>query len=173
MDLVERGKRIKIAREAAGFKQSDIALLLNMSEKNYSHIECGRHDIPRYCIDKLCIVLKIPRLELIKDDSYERDVFDSIFQSVDFGNMVYTKTAKTLYTDLEWMYFEEICNILKVDDKKRHLLILPFLEFMQNVDLARKDETGFAQYMRGFMASRKAKLNDRFIGKGIGIWKNE
>ena len=165
VDLVKQGERIKAARIAAGYKQSDMALLLNMSEKNYSHIECGRHDIPLYCIDRLCVILKLSRLELIKDKVDERDAFDAMFPETEGYDSAILKCLKGLCTDTEWMYFEEICNIFEVKDTDRYFLTLPFLDFIQNVKSISKGEEGFIQVMRSLLAARKAKLNDRFIRK--------
>lgn len=165
VDLVKQGEKIKVARIAAGYKQSDMALLLNMSEKNYSHIECGRHDIPLYCIDRLCIILKLSRLELIKDRLDERDAFDSMFPETKYTSFEILKYLKNLCSDTEWMYFEEICNIFDIKDEDRCFCTLPFLDFIQNVKSISQGQEGFEQFWRSFLAARKAKLNDRFIRK--------
>lgn len=165
VDLIKQGEKIKAARIVAGYKQSDLALLLNMSEKNYSHIECGRHDIPLYCIDRLCIILKLSRLELIKDKVDERDAFDSMFPETQDKCSGIFRYLKNLCTDTEWMYFEEICNIFKIKDEDRYFLTLPFLDFIQNVKTISQGQEGFEQVMCSYLAARKAKLNDRFIRK--------
>lgn len=48
-------ERIVELRKDHGLKQVEIAKILNMSQRNYSHIETGDYDIPTETLIKLCL----------------------------------------------------------------------------------------------------------------------
>lgn len=52
-------ERLAELRKDRGLKQSEIAILLNMSTRNYSHIETGDYDIPTEVLIKLCIFFNV------------------------------------------------------------------------------------------------------------------
>lgn len=49
-------ERIAELRKDKGLTQTQIAALLNMSQRNYSHIEIGDYDIPTEVLIKLCLL---------------------------------------------------------------------------------------------------------------------
>lgn len=52
-------ERIAELRKDKGLKQAEMATILNMSQRNYSHIEVGDYDIPTEVLIKLCIFFDV------------------------------------------------------------------------------------------------------------------
>jgi len=52
-------ERLFELRKDKGLKQSELAKILNISTRNYSHIEVGDYDIPTEILLKLCIFFDV------------------------------------------------------------------------------------------------------------------
>ncbi len=52
-------ERLAELRKDRGLKQVELAKLLNMSQRNYSHIESGDYDIPTEMLVKLCLLYEV------------------------------------------------------------------------------------------------------------------
>lgn len=52
-------ERIAELRKDRGLKQVELAKVLNMSQRNYSHIESGDYDIPTEMLVKLCLFYEV------------------------------------------------------------------------------------------------------------------
>lgn len=52
-------ERLVELRKDSGLKQTELAKILNMSQRNYSHIECGDYDIPSEILVKLCLFYRV------------------------------------------------------------------------------------------------------------------
>lgn len=52
-------ERLADLRKDRGLKQVELAKFLNISQRNYSHIESGDYDIPSEVLIKLCLFYKV------------------------------------------------------------------------------------------------------------------
>ena len=52
-------ERLAELRKDSGLKQVELAKILNMSQRNYSHIESGDYDIPSEILIKLCLFYQV------------------------------------------------------------------------------------------------------------------
>ena len=53
------GNRLKIARLAKGYTQTELAIILETSQTSYQRMETGNHDIKMSTIYRLCKALDI------------------------------------------------------------------------------------------------------------------
>lgn len=53
------GERLKTARKAKGLTQTELAMLLGITQKSYQRMETGVHDLKMSTIYQLCKVLNI------------------------------------------------------------------------------------------------------------------
>lgn len=53
------GERLKYARKAKGLTQTELAMLLGITQKSYQRMESGVHDLKMSTIYQLCKVLDI------------------------------------------------------------------------------------------------------------------
>ena len=53
------GERLKKARKASGYTQTELATILGITQKSYQRMETGAHDLKMTTIYKICKALNI------------------------------------------------------------------------------------------------------------------